>query len=99
MTIAAEQTMVPRMKSTLPCGVRGRLVRSSVETRVAQGTPLVHQALQDFKKKLAGFQAVARNNFILVDTQGTLNNPDYAQDWANECILTRRGSAQWPESS
>jgi hypothetical protein len=51
---------------------------------VAQGTPLVHQALQDFKKKLAGFQAVARNNFILVDTQGTLNNPDYTQDWANE---------------
>jgi hypothetical protein len=26
----------------------------------------------------------AKNNFILVDTQGTLNNPDYTQDWANE---------------
>jgi hypothetical protein len=51
---------------------------------VAQGTPLVRQALQDFKKKLTGFQAVAKNNFILVDTQGTLTNPDYTKDWANE---------------
>jgi hypothetical protein len=41
-------------------------------------------ALADFKKKLAEFQAVAKNNFILVDTQGTLTNPDYTQDWANE---------------
>jgi hypothetical protein len=49
---------------------------------VAQGTPIVRQALQQFKQKLIGFEN--KNNFILVDTQGTLNNPDYKQDWANE---------------
>jgi hypothetical protein len=51
---------------------------------VAQGAPIVRQALQEFKQKLIGFESVAKNNFVLVDTQGTLTNPDYKQDWANE---------------
>jgi hypothetical protein len=51
---------------------------------VAQGTPVVRQALQQFRQKLCEFESVKKNNFILVDTQGTLTNPDYKQDWANE---------------
>lgn len=51
---------------------------------VAQGTVVVHQALQEFKNMLIDLQGVAKNNFFLVDTQGTLNNADYTQDWANE---------------
>jgi hypothetical protein len=51
---------------------------------VAEGTPVVRQALQQFKQKLIGFESDKKNNFILVDTQGTLTNPDYKQDWANE---------------
>jgi hypothetical protein len=51
---------------------------------VAQGTPVVRQALQEFKNMLTGLAGVAKNNFVLVNTQGTLTNPDYTQDWANE---------------
>lgn len=47
---------------------------------VAQGTQILHDALAAFKAMLLGLAANAANNFILVDTQGTLS----ASDWANE---------------
>jgi len=47
---------------------------------VAQGTAIVRQALLAFKTVLQGLAAVASNNFILVETQGTLQ----PADWANE---------------
>jgi len=47
---------------------------------VTQGTGIVHQALAAFKTMLSNLAGVAANNFILVNTQGTLAAPD----WANE---------------
>jgi len=48
---------------------------------VQQGTLIVRQALTDFSSMLTGLAApTANNNFTLVNTQGTLQ-PD---DWANE---------------
>jgi hypothetical protein len=47
---------------------------------VAQGTVIVHQALVAFKAMLENLASVAANNFILIDTQGTLQ----PADWANE---------------
>lgn len=47
---------------------------------VQQGTLIVRQALTTFNTMLAGLAADPANNFVLVDTQGTLA-PD---DWANE---------------
>jgi hypothetical protein len=51
---------------------------------VEQGTPIVREALLEFKRKLLDFQNEARNHFFMVDTQGTLRSPDYKEDWANE---------------
>jgi hypothetical protein len=54
---------------------------------ILQGTEIVHQALVGFKALLTALAAETdatgkpKNNFILVDTQGTL---DPAADWANE---------------
>jgi hypothetical protein len=47
---------------------------------VAQGTGIVRQALVAFKAMLQNLASVAANNFILIDTQGTLQ----PADWANE---------------
>ena len=49
-------------------------------TDVAQGTAVVRRALLGFKAMLAELAAVQGNNFVLVDTQGTLA----VADWANE---------------
>jgi hypothetical protein len=46
----------------------------------AQGTTILHQALSAFKDMLTGLAATPANNFVAVDTLGTLV-PD---DWANE---------------
>jgi hypothetical protein len=47
---------------------------------VAQGTPILHTALADFRAMLLGLANTPANQFFLVDTQGTLT----ASDWANE---------------
>jgi hypothetical protein len=47
---------------------------------IAQGTAIVREALAAFQALLSRLAGVAANNFILVDTQGTLAPPD----WANE---------------
>ena len=47
---------------------------------VAQGTKVVHDALVAFKKMVQNLAKDKSNNFILIDTQGTLKPPD----WANE---------------
>ncbi len=47
---------------------------------VTQGTTIVRQALVDFQTMLATLAANAANNFILVNTQVTLQ----PADWANE---------------
>jgi hypothetical protein len=47
---------------------------------VTQGTAILRQALTSFRAMLLGLAANPANNFILVDTQGTL----VASDWANE---------------
>ena len=46
----------------------------------AQGTAILHQALLSFRAMLAGLAGNPKNLFTLVDTQGTLD----AADWANE---------------
>ena len=46
----------------------------------AQGTAILKTALVDFKSMLDGLANIAANNFVLVNTQNTLQ-PD---DWANE---------------
>lgn len=47
---------------------------------LADGTRIVHDALLGFKARLAALAADAANNFTLIDTQGTLQ----PADWANE---------------
>lgn len=47
---------------------------------VAEGTEIVHAALAQFKGMLADLAQDPANNFVLVDTQGSLQ----ASDWANE---------------
>ena len=47
---------------------------------VSQGTAIVRQALLDFKAMLVALAGDPANNFTLIDTQGTLN----PIDWANE---------------
>jgi hypothetical protein len=47
---------------------------------VTQGTAIVHQALLDFRAMLLGLASNPANQFFLVDTQGVLSPPD----WANE---------------
>jgi len=47
---------------------------------VTQGTAIVQQALLGFRAMLKGLESNAANNFVLVDTQGTLA----PADWANE---------------
>lgn len=47
---------------------------------VAQGTAILHEALQSFREMLRSLASDPTNNFIMVDTQGTLT----AEDWANE---------------
>lgn len=47
---------------------------------VVQGTPIVRQALTEFKNMVHGLQANPANNFSLIDTQGTLK----PAEWANE---------------
>jgi hypothetical protein len=49
-----------------------------------EGIPVVKEALKRFKALLTGFHKDKKRNFVLVDTQDTLKNPDYTQDWANE---------------
>ncbi len=46
----------------------------------AQGTVIVHEALAEFRDMLVRLAGIPANNFHLVDTQGTLKPPD----WANE---------------
>jgi hypothetical protein len=47
---------------------------------VSQCTAIVRQALLDFKAMLVALATDPGNNFTLIDTQGTLN----PVDWANE---------------
>ena len=47
---------------------------------VTQGTAILRQALLGFRAMLKGLESNAANNFVLVDTQGTL----VPADWANE---------------
>lgn len=47
---------------------------------MTQGTAIVRQALEDFRQMLLGLESNAANQFVLVDTQGTL----VPSDWANE---------------
>ena len=47
---------------------------------VTQGTAIVRRALTDFKAMLTRLAADPTNNFVLIDTQGTLA----PADWANE---------------
>lgn len=47
---------------------------------VTQGTAIVRQVLTDFQTMLAALAANAANNFILINTQNTLQ----PADWANE---------------
>ena len=51
---------------------------------LSQRTPVVHKALLLFRDMLIKLQGCAKNNFILIETQGSLQNPDYTLDWANE---------------
>jgi hypothetical protein len=46
----------------------------------ADGTAILHRALADFRQMLASLAADQGNNFILINTQGTLAPPE----WANE---------------
>jgi len=46
----------------------------------AIGTEILHRALLDFKVMLVSLAADSKNNFILIDTQGTL----HPAEWANE---------------
>jgi hypothetical protein len=46
----------------------------------AQGTVIVHDALAEFRNMLVRLASIPANNFHLVDTQGTLTPPE----WANE---------------
>jgi hypothetical protein len=74
-----------------PCPSVGPWLRPSLMfcgyTSVDRGTGILKKALSDFKallQKLANekdTRGMSKNNFILVDTQGTL---DPAEDWANE---------------
>ena len=54
---------------------------------VAEGTAIVHTALAAFRQMLLELATDKKNNFILVDTQGTL---DLSQ-WANELHPTPAG--------
>jgi len=54
---------------------------------------IVRDAMEQFRDMLRDFQKDKRNNFILVETQGTLHNPDYTVDWANEAHPHKKGFA------
>ncbi len=56
---------------------------------VADGTRIVREALAAFRTLLQGLAADPKNGFHLVDTQGTLN----ASDWANELHPKPQGFA------
>jgi hypothetical protein len=56
---------------------------------LTQGTAIVRQALVDFKNRLMTLSSNAANDFVLVDTQGSLQ----AADWANELHPYRQGFA------
>lgn len=47
---------------------------------LATGTGILHRALFDFRQMLASLAADSKNNFMLVNTQGTLQ----PAEWANE---------------
>ena len=47
---------------------------------MSTGTDILHRALFDFNQMLASLAADSKNNFMLVDTQGTL----LPAEWANE---------------
>jgi len=49
-------------------------------TNIVEGTAIVHQALIEFKNVLQNLTLDPANNFILIDTQGTL----VPASWANE---------------
>ncbi|OQP83334.1 SGNH/GDSL hydrolase family protein [Rhizobium rhizosphaerae] len=54
---------------------------------VGKGTAIVHEALTEFRTMLKGLEANPKNKFHLVDTQGTLD----AEEWANELHPTPKG--------
>jgi len=58
-------------------------------------TQIVHDAMKQFGKMLDDFQndPNINNNFISVQTQGTLNNSNYKVDWANEAHPYSKGFA------
>ena len=54
---------------------------------VAQGTGIVRKALEEFRVLLDALANDRSNNFFLIDTQGTLQPPE----WANELHPTKPG--------
>jgi hypothetical protein len=56
-------------------------------------TQIVHDAMKRFRLMLDGFQnhPTKNYNFILVETQGTLKNPNYKLDRANEAHPRKQG--------
>lgn len=58
---------------------------------LAEGKTIVKNALLEFNSLLTGIAARHPDDVILVPTQGTLNNPDYKNDWDNELHPTPNG--------
>ncbi|NEJ94339.1 SGNH/GDSL hydrolase family protein [Rhizobium ruizarguesonis] len=61
---------------------------------VLQGKKIVADALKKFRAMLMDLQSNSSNRFSVIDTQGTLIDPDYTDDWSNELHPTGRGFKQ-----
>ncbi|KQV83163.1 hypothetical protein ASC90_21400 [Rhizobium sp. Root1220] len=51
---------------------------------IHQGKIIVADALKRFRRMLKGLQVHRANNFYVVETQGTFQDPYYRRQWINE---------------